>query len=147
HLLKVDFEPKQTIFLEEKTDWGAQGALASTVQFEKYGDQEVVIKVESSADGFLFLSDTYFPGWKAYLLEGEEGSGKKEEIKIYRANYAFRAVEVPKGQHKVVFRFEPTSFWWGIRISLISGILTILGILVLLLKELKFLKRLKLRKH
>lgn len=127
HLLKVDFDPKQTIFLEEETSWGAQGAMAATAQFEKYEDQEVIIKTQSSVDGFLFLSDAYFPGWKAYV-DGQEK-------KIYLANYAFRAVEVSQGEHEVVFRYEPEWFWWGIRISLgIMGVV-VLGLLALGARE------------
>lgn len=129
HLLKVDFDPKQTVFLEEKTDWGAKGAFASSVQFVSYEDQEVKIKTQSSNDGFLFLSDTYYPGWKAYV-DGQEK-------KIYLANYAFRAVEVPKGDHEVIFRYEPKSFWWGFRISVGTAISVILGSLLLGLLELR----------
>ncbi|MDO8551068.1 MAG: YfhO family protein [bacterium] len=123
HLMKVDFDPKQTVFLEEKTDWGAEGALAATAQFEQYEDQEVKIKTQSSVNGFLFLSDTYYPGWKA-LVDGQEK-------KIYLANYAFRAVEVPKGEHTVVFRYEPKSVRWGMRISLGTLGLVVLAMLVL----------------
>jgi hypothetical protein len=47
---------------------------------------------------------------------------------LYRANYTFRAVELPAGEHEVVFRFEPASFWWGGRLSLLS-----LGCVLLLL--------------
>ena len=133
HLLKVDFDPKQTVFLEEETGWGAQGAMAASAQFEKYEDQEVKIKTQSSADGFLFLSDTYYPGWKAYV-DPSTSSGQVEK-KIYRANYAFRAVEVPKGEHEVVFKYEPKSFWWGIRISAVVAGLVILGIVALGVRE------------
>lgn len=133
HLLKVDFDPRQTVFLEEKTDWGSKGALASSVQFISYKDQEVKITVQSSNDGFLFLSDTYYPGWKAYV-DPSTSSGQVEK-KIYRANYAFRAVEVPQGEHEVVFRYEPQSFWWGIRISLGTGMVIALGIAALGARE------------
>lgn len=138
HLLKVDFDPKQTIWVEEDTSWGAKGAMAASTQFVSYEDQEVTIKVQSSSDGFLFLSDAYYPGWKAYV------DGK--EKKIYLANYAFRAVEVPRGEHEVVFKYEPRSFWWGIRISLGTGGAVILGILALGLREIwKRLRTVSLR--
>ena len=127
HLLKGDFDPKQTVWLEEETRWGSPGALAASVQFVKYTDQEVKIKTQSSSDGFLFLSDTYYPGWKAYV-DGQEK-------KIYLANYAFRAVEVPQGEHEIIFRYEPKSFWWGLWISLVAGGVVILGIAALGMKE------------
>ena len=112
HLFEGDFDPKNKLFVEEDVDWGAKGGYAATAQFGKYTDQEVVVETQASGDGFLFLSDTYFPGWKAYV-DGKESV-------IYRANYAFRAVKVSEGKHEVVFRYEPEVFYVAKRISLIS---------------------------
>ncbi|HEX2926384.1 MAG TPA: hypothetical protein VHP38_09045, partial [Ruminiclostridium sp.] len=33
-----------------------------------------------------------------------------QETKIYRVNHAFRGIVVPKGEHKIEFKFEPVSF-------------------------------------
>ncbi|MDO8657202.1 MAG: YfhO family protein [Candidatus Levybacteria bacterium] len=122
HLIKGDFNPKDKIYVEEDTNWGAKGGFAATALFEKYTDQEVTINTQSSGDSFLFLSDNYYPGWIA------EVDGK--ETKILRANYTFRAVPVSEGKHKVIFRYEPKSFYYGARITLISSALTILAILI-----------------
>ena len=113
HLLKADFEPKDHVYIEEDSDWGAKGGYSANSRFAKYTDTEVVIKTQASGDGYLFLSDTYYPGWKAYI------DGKEE--KIYLANYAFRAVQVPQGEHEVTFKYEPESVKYGISISLITG--------------------------
>jgi hypothetical protein len=127
HLFAGDFDPKKKLFLEKETDWGAKGGYAATALFEKYADQEVVVSIQASGDGFLFLSDTYYPGWKAYV-DGEE-------TKIYRANYAFRAVPVPEGGHTVEFKYEPESFYWGLRLTVGTGVVTLVGIGVLMLKN------------
>lgn len=134
-LLKADFDPKRTVFLEETTDWGASGGLAASVQFEKYENQEIKIKTQASANGFLFLSDTYYPGWKAYV-DGQEK-------KIYLANYAFRAVEVPQGEHEVVFKYEPQMFWWGVKISLGTLGMLFLGFFILAIRPLFKTKKTK----
>lgn len=73
---------------------------------------EVVLAVASDNEAFLYLSDTYYPGWRAYV-DGRE-------TKIYRANLAFRAIEVPKGRHTVVFRYVPMSFYIGLVLTLIG---------------------------
>ena len=65
-------------------------------------------------NGFLFLSDVYYPGWNAYVDE--------EPAHIYQANYLFRAVELTKGNHKVEFRYEPQSLKIGLGISLLTVI-------------------------
>ena len=136
HLLAVDFDPKLKVFVEEDIDWGAEGGYAANAAFEMYADQEVVVSTQASGDGFLFLSDTYYPGWKAYV-DGEEAT-------IYRANYAFRAVPVPAGEHTVVFRFEPESFKWGLRITLGTAGATAVAFLMFALSKLSFLRKAKL---
>ena len=75
----------------------------------------VSIDVDTQDNTLLYLSDTYYPGWLAYV----DGA----ETKIYRANYAFRAVVVPKEAKRVEFYYKPNSFRWGIIISLASIII------------------------
>ena len=72
----------------------------------------MVIDVKTPNDGFVFLSDTYYPGWKATI------DGKK--TRLYRANYCFRAVKVEKGDHLIEMRFLPKSFVIGLAGSIIS---------------------------
>lgn len=85
-------------------------------------DQKVVVKVIAPQPGYLVLSDTYYPGWRAYLED-------KTEVRIVRANYNFRAVPLLAGDHTVTFIYQPESFLRGLRISLASlGI--IFGLLV-----------------
>lgn len=60
-------------------------------------------------DGFLVLSDTYYPGWKAYV------DGKRSEI--YLTNYLVRSVYLKKGEHIVKFIYLPFAFILGVIIS------------------------------
>ena len=55
----------------------------------------------STTDGLLVLHDSYYPGWIAEL------DGKS--VPVRRADLLFRAIEVPAGNHHVVFRFAPFS--------------------------------------
>jgi hypothetical protein len=86
----------------------------------KYEPNRVVIDVNTPTNGFLFLSDTYYPGWKSYV------DGK--ETKIYKANYCFRAVWVEKGHHLIEMRFLPESFIIG----LVGSILSLITIAIFL---------------
>ena len=58
---------------------------------------------------WLVLNDSYFPGWKATV------AGRLEPIR--QANFAFRAVLVPAGQHTVQFVFDPIIWKVGLGIS------------------------------
>jgi uncharacterized membrane protein YfhO len=71
----------------------------------------VTIQVSGDTPGVLVLTDIWFPGWTARIDD--------EQVPVYRANYLFRAVTVPAGNHIVVFAFEPNSYRWG---KIISGL-------------------------
>ncbi len=83
-------------------------------------------KVQTTNDdaALLVLSDSYYPGWSAYI------DGKKS--KIYKTNIATRGVFVPAGEHIVEFVYNPWSLYIGI---VISGITVLVTFLVLRIKK------------
>ena len=95
----------------------AKKPIRGTGHLVSYHSNRIVLTSETDGDGFLYLSDTYYPGWRAYV------DGK--ETKIYRANLAFRAIEVPAGRHTVVFRYVPLSFYLGLCLTLFGVLLCI----------------------
>lgn len=86
----------------------------------------VRISTLSKSDSILFLSDPFYPGWKA-KVDGVD-------TPIYRANYAFRAVVLPKGKHNVEFIYDPLSFRLGIYAAVI-GLLVIVVLQGILIKK------------
>ena len=93
----------------------------------QYENEKVVIKVKARQSGWLVLLDTYYPGWKAYL-DGRE-------VKIYRADGFFRAVEVPEGEHIIEFVYFPKSFVYGAWVSGISWVLWLMGMFIIIRKR------------
>ena len=65
----------------------------------EYTDTRVVIHANLPDRGFLVLTDTFYPGWRATV--------DAKEVEIYQANYHFRAIPLEKGTHEVIFTFEP----------------------------------------
>ncbi len=63
---------------------------------------ELAIHV-TGAGGYLVLNDALVPGWSA-TVDGRAAP-------IVRADYAFRAVPVPAGDHDVMMRYSP----WSLR--------------------------------
>jgi hypothetical protein len=83
---------------------------------------QTMIEYRVNDPGWLVLTDTFYPGWNAYL------DGKR--VPIVRANYLFRAIAVPAGAHRVVFRYEPVSFYAGLLTALsFIAVLTIFALL------------------
>ncbi|MBI5118084.1 YfhO family protein [Candidatus Poribacteria bacterium] len=113
-IVNNEMMPSQEVLLEE--DARETGPLAEPDAQEdipeivKYLPEEVVIKASPKAAAFLVLGDSHYPGWKAY--------DNDKETHIYQANYLFRAVYLPPGEHLVRFSYEPATFRWGLRISL-----------------------------
>lgn len=88
------------------------GVTQGGIQLVLYASNKVILQYVADNDAFLYLSDTYYPGWRAYV------DGK--ETKVYRANLAFRAIEVPKGRHTVVFKYVPMSFYIGLALTIVG---------------------------
>jgi hypothetical protein len=82
------------------------------IKLIKYLDKEICLDLKNDSSGFLVVSDTFYPGWKAFV------DGKEE--KIFRANNTMRAVFVKEGVHKVRFLYDPLSVKLGFSFSLIS---------------------------
>jgi hypothetical protein len=111
YVSRRDFDPTKTVVLEEKPIWDAgilstvipKGSAGAKILHER--NNEIELQARVARPSLLYLADTFYPGWNAYV------DGKK--TKIYRANYNFRAVPLPPGEHLVDFRYEPLSFYLG----------------------------------
>ncbi len=122
------FDPKKTILLEETLPGEIkQPIVADTVSVNRYESNEILVSTKADGARLLFFSDTYYPGWKAFI--------DNKETKIYRADYAFRALYIPEGTHEVLFLYEPNSFRLGIIISSASIILALIAFFTVSLKH------------
>ncbi|HBY95045.1 MAG TPA: hypothetical protein DEP84_13980, partial [Chloroflexi bacterium] len=96
---------------------------------------EIEAQVAVEAPAWLVLSDTWFPGWKAFIrpraslpARPVEGGGDTErELPIYRADGAFRAVPLPAGEWLVRFKYTPDSVKIGFFASFLGLALLLLG--------------------
>jgi hypothetical protein len=108
HVSRVDFDPQTTVVLEDfngETRFATARRADGTVEVESRTATDVHLWSNAEHDGFVVLTDTYYPGWRAYV-DGKPAT-------IYRANYMFRAVRVGAGRHHVRFHYEPASFAAG----------------------------------
>jgi len=91
-------------------------ASLNNVKVLAYDNESIKLKVTTASQAILILSDLFYPGWQAEI--------DSRPTEILRANYIFRAVEVPSGNHLITFKYSPTSFKLGLYLSMFS-ILTV----------------------
>lgn len=93
----------------------------STIELTSYRPDRLVYEYSAPNDALAVFSEIWYDkGWKAYV-DGEEQP-------ILRANYVLRAMQLPGGNHKVEFKFEPRSYRLGETISLIGSVILLLGL-------------------
>ena len=94
----------------------------ASIQLVDYKLNHLVYETKTTEDGFAVFSEVYYKnGWNA-TIDGVE-------VKHYNVNYILRGLEIPKGTHTVVFKFNPSVVTTGSNISLVSSILLVLLIL------------------
>lgn len=71
------------------------------VRILDYSNNNVKLSVESSGDAFVVLTDSYYPTWRAAVID--ENGRIEKELEIYRVDYNFRGVLVPQGAKSVLF--------------------------------------------
>ncbi len=118
NIYNKDIDLKKVLLLESKPDIQINKDSDGFAKLISYRPNKVVFSTKSSGNSFLFLSDNYSPQW-AGIVDGKES-------KVLVADYSFRAIVVPKGEHKVEFVYDSIYFLLGLKISLISLISLIL---------------------
>ncbi len=105
---------------------GSAGKSEGKVEIKEYFSDRVKIITDSQSGGILTLADNYYPGWEAFIDE--------TKTEIIKANYTLRAVNIPPGNHELIFKYQPVSFRVGLTISviglagwLLAGLLIIIG--------------------
>ncbi|RKY25014.1 MAG: hypothetical protein DRP79_07070, partial [Planctomycetota bacterium] len=91
-----------------------------------YRPNRITVRVELKHPGFLVLSETWYPDWKAY----DTCNGEKRELKVWKTNLTMRGVYLTKGGHEVEFIYEPRAYYTGRTITLIT-LPVVLGLLLL----------------
>lgn len=92
-----------------------QDAKAS-IKLVEYKANALKYESETSEEQLALFSEIYYPnGWNAYV----DGELKPH----FGANWVLRAMRVPAGKHTIEFKFEPTKYYTGEKISLVSCLL------------------------
>ena len=77
------------------------------------------ISTKSTTGGYLIVSDTWYPGWKA--------SANGVPTDVLKVNHALRAVSISPGNNLIELHYSPPLFWVGL-----AGFFLSVGVLFLL---------------
>src|SRR3989339_600551 len=121
-LLRQNSEYGRSVYLYENLTVKPRALMISgsgRVTLQKYRPREIIISAKVQEAGDLFLSERFYPGWKAVV--------DNEQVEIRREQNYFRSISLEKGNHQVVFLYEPLSFKLGTVISFLTAFGLCLG--------------------
>lgn len=113
-VLSTDTDLRSTVILEKEPIFKPESG-EGEASIQLYTPNKVIIKTQASTPKILFLSDTYDSSWQVTI--------DNVKAELLRADYDFRAVSLPKGQHIVTFVYHPYGFYSGIFIACATIIL------------------------
>ncbi len=113
---------REEVLISECThELGSGSSPDATPEIERYEPEHVVVHADTRKPAFLVLTGTYDAGWRV-SVDGREAP-------LLRADYAFRAVALGPGSHRVEFLYQPLM----VRVGLLLGLVALLGAVALLL--------------
>ncbi len=122
----TSFDPERSVILEEDDGTAptlipGQEPTGARARILEERPTRLLVEAQSEARGWLVLTDTFYPGWKA-RVDGIEAP-------LSRANAMFRAVPVGAGRHEIEFLYRPSSVKTGLMVTaaalLLAGLLAI----------------------
>ncbi len=105
----ASFDARTTALVHGDATLSPTSNATSTATFERDDAHVVTLRVATSADGMLVLSDAWYDAWEA-TLDGRV-------VPIARVNAFMRGVLVPAGSHRVEFRYRDAAFSLGLRLA------------------------------
>lgn len=125
-LLSPDFDFRSVALLPQPPPAGISlpagapaGGLVGTTRWREHGVNEQTLEVSATRPALLVITDNWYGAWKA-TVDGAPAP-------VLRADYSFRGIPVPAGQHVVALRYESRMLATAAEISV-----AVLGLLALL---------------
>lgn len=114
------FDPATNAIVETSDQLVASTDSTASVTLTSYDAKTIELETSSGAEGFLVLSEIYYPaGWEA-TIDGEP-------TQIYKTDFVLRGLQVPAGDHSITMTFEPASNIWGLRLAWMGHILLLIS--------------------
>jgi len=98
------FNPHQTVLVAEdlpSITAGTSNVAPGSVEFVSYAPKRIELKATATAPSVLLLNDKHEADWNV-SVDGQPA-------KMLRCNFLMRGVQLPAGNHTVVFSYQPQS--------------------------------------
>ena len=108
------FEPARTVFLppEAARFIRASNGTSAKVLSTSFGTHQIDCTVDAPESSLVVIAQSFYHPWHAYVDDAP--------TRLWRANYAFQALEVPPGKHRVRIVYEDANFLIGAAISAVA---------------------------
>lgn len=108
-------KPPKVLVEDEKVNLNSPANTIKPAEIVSETPTEITLLAESEIPAILVLTDTNYPGWRAYI----DGI----PTKIYDVNLVQKSVYFPPGKHQVKFVFKSETFERGKKITIFSGLI------------------------
>ena len=116
-----EFDPATSTILEAhdgpitagETDAPGSGSALGAVLSSERGSNSAAVTVELNRRGWLVVPIGYSAGWSA-AVDGQS-------VELRAADFAYTAVPVSQGAHRVTFSYRPPGFVLGSALTILSG--------------------------
>lgn len=118
------FDPAREAIIDKRYQpWLTQDKFTASgaIELTSFHPEKMEYRSNSEQKQFAVFSEIWYKGnedWKA-SLDGEE-------VEFVRVNYLLRGLEIPAGEHEILFEFKPRSHYLGVGISYVSSTILIL---------------------
>jgi hypothetical protein len=123
-IARDDFKPRREVYLPTtaRVEVRATNAADARITSPQWAAQRVRFSVEATAPAMVVIAQSFYHNWRA-MVDGHPA-------RLWRANHAFQALEVPAGRQEVTLVYQDMAFFLG---AIISG-LTLITCLVMLVR-------------
>ena len=113
-LLDPAFNPRQVVYLptDSKPFITLTNQPLVRILSPKFSAHRVAFETEADQPSMVVAAQTFYPCWTGYV-DGQP-------TRLWRANHAFQALQVPAGQHQVQLVYRDRNFLAGVTISWIT---------------------------
>ena len=116
HLISEAFHPREEVLLplEARAVTTAMASRQSLIVTQRVTSHLIEAEIQSDQPTWLVLAQSFHPNWHATI--------DSQSVRVWPANHAFQALEIPAGRHHVKLVYRDRAFTVGSILSMLGWI-------------------------